>query len=131
MTACGASFCFGVRPSELYLDEIVDKADQAKPHGADHGDEQKVPAGVVLREGQRRDQGRQGEDHAAHGGDALLFLVGLRAEIVDRLPELHPPQPGDHHGAKDDGHDEGGDDGQDQPLHLLLSSQSATCRASL
>ena len=79
------------------LDVVVHKAHQ---HGQQRNADQrqrKVPLAVpVAGQHSRRQTGGQHEHQAAHGGGALLGLVGLGTQLVHRLTEFELAQHGDH-----------------------------------
>lgn len=81
-----------------HLDEIVQKADQAKAEGGEDGQIQapgiraahQLGAAVQQAgEGQAdREYGAQNEAQTAHGGGTLLFVVPGGANLLDGLPEV-------------------------------------------
>ena len=108
------------RALEPDLDEIVHKADRAEADRADKDDQKEIKPRVVIGERRSGDHRGNREDHAAHRGRALLFLVGIRLELINRLPEFQLFQPDNHPRAEHHRHRKRGQYRPNQPLHLLL-----------
>src|SRR5712692_3546242 len=73
---------------------VVRKTDRGEGHRGKHGDPDERIAQV--RPEQCRHQNRDGDQQAAHGWRARLFLMRLRSLFADVLPDLEIAQAGNH-----------------------------------
>ena len=76
------------------LNVVVGKTDGGESRGREHGNPDKRIAQVGPE--QRGNQDGDGNQQAAHGGRAGLFLMSLRAFFADVLPDLKITQPLNH-----------------------------------
>ena len=111
-TICRIDLLAGAKAEGLFpadLEDVVDEADQAEEdHGPDgHPD---VDVGQVAPE-ERRDDGAEDDQDAAHRRRPFLGEMGLRAVGPDLLPDLAALEETDEPGAEEEAQDEGGDPG--------------------